>query len=255
MNLYDIKVEKRDGKKDLSLSYDGKRWIGAVYFPRGQKSFSEIKTKFLEDCEGIEKNDSCGIVFVTNQEISVGDRKELTESCRYDVSVYHLERISSILNRPEFYGVRLEFLEIEMNNEELVSYFVERDKRISRISDALMDVCFMLNDQSAERKVSEESIAMTEGRRRDDEVLSAAKEFEERVWYDRHLSLRYRVLNGTEEIDPDIWKRALESAERIENAYGEGSLGPYSDYEWGMINGKLSALRWVLGEDWDMLDT
>jgi hypothetical protein len=26
-------------------------------------------------------------------------------------------------------------------------------------------------------------------------------------------------------------------------------------FEWGMINGKLSALRWVLGEDWDELYT
>lgn len=32
-------------------------------------------------------------------------------------------------------------------------------------------------------------------------------------------------------------------------------LGPYSDFDWRMINGKLSALRWVLGDDWDMLDT
>jgi hypothetical protein len=36
---------------------------------------------------------------------------------------------------------------------------------------------------------------------------------------------------------------------------GEENLGPYDDFEWDMVNGKLSALRWVLSEDWDMLDT
>jgi hypothetical protein len=29
----------------------------------------------------------------------------------------------------------------------------------------------------------------------------------------------------------------------------------HNDFEWGMLNGKLSALRWVMGDDWDMLDT
>jgi hypothetical protein len=38
------------------------------------------------------------------------------------------------------------------------------------------------------------------------------------------------------------------------NASGE-NLDPYSKFDWGMMNGKLSALRWVLGDDWDMLDT
>ncbi len=38
-------------------------------------------------------------------------------------------------------------------------------------------------------------------------------------------------------------------------AVGKDNLGPYTDFEWGMINGKLSALRWVLGDEWDMLDT
>ena len=40
----------------------------------------------------------------------------------------------------------------------------------------------------------------------------------------------------------------------MEERYPEADLGPYTDFEWGMICGKLSALRWVQGFDWDMLD-
>jgi len=43
---------------------------------------------------------------------------------------------------------------------------------------------------------------------------------------------------------------------RVESAYTEeGQLGPNTDFELGMLNGKLSALRWVLGSEWDFLDT
>jgi hypothetical protein len=28
-----------------------------------------------------------------------------------------------------------------------------------------------------------------------------------------------------------------------------------SDWHWGFVSGKLLALRWVLGDEWDMLDT
>jgi hypothetical protein len=53
----------------------------------------------------------------------------------------------------------------------------------------------------------------------------------------------------------DGLKVALKAARSVECRYGQKNLGPWDDFEWGMINGKLSALRWVLGDAWDMLDT
>ena len=52
-----------------------------------------------------------------------------------------------------------------------------------------------------------------------------------------------------------IWEGALAAAKRTEEEVGLENLGPWSDFEWGMINGKLSALRWVMGSEWDVLDT
>src|SRR5258706_7487069 len=56
-------------------------------------------------------------------------------------------------------------------------------------------------------------------------------------------------------IQRDIWKGALKAAAKVERRLGLENLGPWDDFEWGMLNGKLSALRWVLGDEWDMLDT
>jgi hypothetical protein len=93
------------------------------------------------------------------------------------------------------------------------------------------------------------------GVRSQSEIIAAEQEFFDRVWYDRHQSLMSRVEEGKESIDPKILARAKEAAAQVQARYGDEALGPYDDFEWGMINGKLSALRWVLGEDWDFLDT
>jgi hypothetical protein len=107
--------------------------------------------------------------------------------------------------------------------------------------------------------------------RRLNEILEAIDGFTDKVWYSRHQLLRERIENGKTEIveretfpiknhdrrpvQRDIWEGALKAAAKVERRFGLESLGPWDDFEWGMINGKLSALRWVLGDEWDMLDT
>ncbi|WP_017298669.1 PIN domain-containing protein [Nodosilinea nodulosa] len=103
------------------------------------------------------------------------------------------------------------------------------------------------------------------------EILEAEDLLFHQVWYSRHWNLRSKIRAGKikivdkeiyprkpdspETIQRNVLKVAIKAARRVERRYGEENLGPWDDFEWGMINGKLSALRWVLGDDWDMLDT
>ncbi len=87
------------------------------------------------------------------------------------------------------------------------------------------------------------------------EILAAIDELFDKVWYNRHKFFQAEIEAGENTVDPEIWKGALKAARKVERRYGKRALGPWDDFDWGMINGKLSALRWVLGDDWDMLDT
>jgi hypothetical protein len=102
------------------------------------------------------------------------------------------------------------------------------------------------------------------------EIVAWENRLERQVWYNRHMVRREAIEDGrirlipreefdSKNYDPttivdDIWEGALKAAAEVE-AELEGDVGPWDDFEWGMVNGKLSALRWVLGDDWDMLDT
>jgi hypothetical protein len=95
-------------------------------------------------------------------------------------------------------------------------------------------------------------------RRNDNAILAAEEEFFEVIWYDRKLMLQQAIKQRThEKLDPEIEKGMLAAMRSVERKYGKKRLRNYyhDDFEWGMLNGKLSALRWVLGDEWDNLDT
>lgn len=103
------------------------------------------------------------------------------------------------------------------------------------------------------------------------EIVEATGKLCDQVWYNRHWNLRHEVETGKVKIvdgykhrrgrmyprdiiERTVWEGALAAAARMEEKHPD-DLGPWDDFEWGMLNGKLSALRWVLGDEWDMLDT
>ena len=92
--------------------------------------------------------------------------------------------------------------------------------------------------------------------RRLDGIAAAEQELFDRIWYHRSLQHEYRLLDQGDEEAERLLAIAGPGRRRVEATYTEpGQLGPYTDFELGMLNGKLSALRWVLGSEWDFLDT
>ncbi|MBN6040348.1 tetratricopeptide repeat protein [Amycolatopsis sp. 195334CR] len=90
----------------------------AVYFPRGQKSFVEIKAKLIDDDAGVRQNDAVGLVFVTNQEVTLKERELLAKLAKKKLELLHLERIVSILDAPPMHAVREQFLDISNSDPE-----------------------------------------------------------------------------------------------------------------------------------------
>lgn len=123
--------------------------------------------------------------------------------------------------------------------------------------DVLDEIDFELNFQQDPRRLTE--------------ILEAEHLLFRQIWYNRHWNLRIQIRDGKHFVVPEteystspyrsdqtldtVWERALAAAKRTEKEVGKANLGPWSDFEWGMLNGKLSALRWILGDEWDMLDT
>ncbi len=105
----------RDGGADAVLRRGGDRWVMAVYFPRNQQTFGDVTSKFTSDLAGARKKaaDLAGLAFVTNQELRLAERETLRKlAAPTEVDIFHLDRVTTVLDRPRMAGVREQFLGI-----------------------------------------------------------------------------------------------------------------------------------------------
>ena len=137
-------------------------------------------------------------------------------------------------------------------------YFINLPEALRRVEPSLV------TDIMLEQSWAQEPRGLTE-------ILEAEDLLFHQVWYNRHWNRRIGIEEGRiklvdkevyprprgarETIQRDVWEGALKAAREVERRYGKKNLGPWDDFAWGMVNGKLSALRWALGDEWDMLDT
>ncbi|WP_284740252.1 restriction endonuclease [Amycolatopsis sp. RTGN1] len=90
--------------------------------------------------------------------------------------------------------------------------------------------------------------------RRVSEILRSESELMDRLWYGRKPA--------DEDVDQYDWAEDIKAGmlaakRRVEEQYGVEELAKdvESDWAWGYLSGRISALRWVLGDEWHNLDS
>lgn len=150
---------------------------------------------------------------------------------------------------------------------DLAALFDEAHSRYSTNLGALLNeyASDLIEEITFDREYSQRSRALSE-------LLEAENKLTTQIWYGRKWGIIAAVESGKQKRVPrdiweastpeqrrglivdEIWDGMIAAMKSAEEQYPE-ELGPWTDFEWGMLSGKLSAIRWVLGDEWDMLDT
>lgn len=89
-------------------------------------------------------------------------------------------------------------------------------------------------------------------RRNDDTILEMYNELWDKVWWNRHMIHEHD--HGHQECS-GVGEMGCEKAARVVKTYGRENLG-WNDIDWGLLQGRLSAISWVMGSEWhESLDT
>lgn len=92
--------------------------------------------------------------------------------------------------------------------------------------------------------------------RNKNEITEYMDEAFDRVWLIRTLDILAGIADGkTKEPKPDILKGCLESMDKVCKKYNIDFNKPVYEWDYGYWSGILAALRWVMGEEKDFLDT
>ncbi len=110
-----------DGGQDARCKRDGKPWVMAVYFAHEKRSFATVKKKFQSDLAKLAG--ASGMAFVTNQELTHNQRDQLKKIAgTTEVDIFHIERITALLDQPSMAPVRKQFLGISDEDDSLISF-------------------------------------------------------------------------------------------------------------------------------------
>jgi hypothetical protein len=86
----------------------------------------------------------------------------------------------------------------------------------------------------------------------EEEIWTAEYELTDKLWYSRRWEdLEQMKAGEMEPYESETIAIIVKSAKKLEKKYGKANLAPYSDFDLGMLYGKISAIRWVLGMGWD----